>query len=99
VQLYIVGQEDGTASLCQILSKSILPWPRYRDFSISQDGGRPHVGFLKFQSFNGRKGQEGMNELCKQLSVPAPRGAMSEFDKSHLPQTDPATRCVTPTAL
>ena len=25
------GQEGGTASLCQILSKSLQPWPRYRD--------------------------------------------------------------------
>ena len=33
------SQEGGrTASLCQISSKSLEPWPRY-DFSIFQDGG------------------------------------------------------------
>ena len=35
------GQEGGTASLCQILSKSLQPRPKYGDF---QDGGRRHVG-------------------------------------------------------
>ena len=34
-----------TASLCQILSKSLQPRPRYNDFSIFQDCGRRHVGF------------------------------------------------------
>ena len=53
------GQAGGTASLCQILAKSLQPRPKYGDFSISKDGGRRHVGFLKFQIFNGRKGQEG----------------------------------------
>ena len=53
------GQASGTASLCQILLKSLQPRPRYGDFSISQDGGGRHVGFLKFQIVNGRKGQEG----------------------------------------
>jgi len=33
-------------------------WPRYGDCSIFQDGGRRHVGFFKFQIFNGRGGQE-----------------------------------------
>jgi len=28
------GRENGTASLCHILTKSLQPWPRYRDFSI-----------------------------------------------------------------
>ena len=47
----------GTASLglCQIMLKSLQPRPRYGDFLISQDGGRRHVGFLKFQFFNGQK--------------------------------------------
>jgi len=43
------GQEGGTASLCQILLKSLQLRPRYRDFSIFQDGGCRHVGFLKLQ--------------------------------------------------
>jgi len=47
------GQAGGTASLCQMLSKSLHPRPRYGDFSISQDGKRRHVEFLKFQIFNG----------------------------------------------
>ena len=32
-----------------------------RDFSIFQDGGRRHLGFFKFQIFNGRTAQEGGN--------------------------------------
>jgi len=35
--------------------------PRYGDFSISQDGRRRHLGFFKFQIFNGRTAQEGRN--------------------------------------
>ena len=37
-------------------------------FSISQDGGGRHVGFLKFQIFNGRKGQEGRSASVCQIS-------------------------------
>jgi len=29
---------------------------RGRDMAIFQDGGRSHLGFLKFQIFNGRNG-------------------------------------------
>jgi len=47
------GQEGGTASLCQILSQSLQPWPRYRDFSICQ---------------HGRKGQEGRSASVCQIS-------------------------------
>ena len=34
--------------------------PRYGDFSIFKDGGRRHLGFLKFEIFNVQKfnGQE-----------------------------------------
>ena len=42
------GQEVRTASACQISSKLIKPRPRYGDFSIFRDGGRRHLGFLKF---------------------------------------------------
>ena len=49
---------------CQILSKSLEPRPRYCDFTNFQDGGRRHVGFLKFQIFNNRKDQE-----CRSASV------------------------------
>jgi len=31
---------------------------RYGDISIFHNGGRRHLGFLKFEKFNGRKGQE-----------------------------------------
>jgi len=34
---------------------------RYDDFLIFQDGGRRHLGFLKFETFNGRTAQEGRN--------------------------------------
>jgi len=62
------GQEVGTASLCQILSISLQPWPRYRDFSIFQDGVRRHLGFSKFQIFNSRNGQEGITASVCQIS-------------------------------
>ena len=48
----------------KFLSKSLEPRPRYRDFSNFQDGWRRHVGYLKFQIFNDRKGQE-----CQSASV------------------------------
>jgi len=41
--------------------KSVKMWPRYGDFSIFQDGGRRHIGFLKFEIFSGRTAQEGRN--------------------------------------
>jgi len=62
------GQAGGTAALCQILSKSLEPRPRYRDFSNFQDGARRRVVFLKFQIFNGRKGQEGRSASVCQIS-------------------------------
>jgi len=31
------------------------------DFSIFQHGGRRHLGFIKFQTFNGRTAQDGRN--------------------------------------
>ena len=62
------GQAGGTASLCQILSKSLQPRPRYRDFSNFQDGGCRHVGLLKFHIFNGQKGQEGRSASVCQIS-------------------------------
>ena len=69
-------QEGQTASLCQISLKSLQPQPRYRDFSILQDGRRRRqLGFLKFQIFNGGVGQEGrttvssFNVSCPSLLV------------------------------
>jgi len=45
---------DEHASRCQIWWKSVKLRPRYGDFSIFQDGGRRHLGFIKFEFFNGR---------------------------------------------
>jgi len=42
------GQEGRTASPCQIWLKSVKTRPRYGNFSIFQDGGCRHVGFLVF---------------------------------------------------
>ena len=71
-------QEGLTASLCQISMKPLQPQPRYRDFSIFQDGGRHHLGFSKFQKRWGRsRGSnyvimpnfveiaQNANEICK----------------------------------
>ena len=41
-------------SPCQILFKSLKLWPKYGDFSIFQNGGRRHLGFIKFYIFNDR---------------------------------------------
>jgi len=53
------GHEVRTASPGQRSFKSLKLWRRYGDFSIFQDGGRRHFGFLKFQIFNGWDAQEG----------------------------------------
>ena len=62
------GEEGRNASVCQISSKSVEPRPRYGDFSIPQDDGCRHVGFLKCQVFNGRKSQEGRSASVCQIS-------------------------------
>ena len=62
------GQEGENASPCQILSKSVKSRPRCGDFSIFQDGGRRHLGFLKLQIFNGRDAQEGQAASPCQIS-------------------------------
>ena len=43
----------------QILRRSVEPFRRYGRFSIFQDGCRRHLGFWKFQIFNGFDAQEG----------------------------------------
>ena len=62
------GQEGQTTSPCQILLKSAQTRPRYRDFSIFQDGGRRHLGFWKFQIFNSRGSLEGRTASSCQIS-------------------------------
>jgi len=47
------------ASSFQISRRSVKPFRRYCRFSIFQDGGRRHLGFWKFQIFNGWDVQEG----------------------------------------
>jgi len=44
-----MAQEGRTASPYQIWSKSVKTGPRYGDYSISQDGGRHHLGFSNFK--------------------------------------------------
>jgi len=44
-------------SPCQILSKSVKSRPTNGDFSIFEDGSRRQLGFLKFETFNGRVAQ------------------------------------------
>jgi len=42
------GYESEHASSCKISWQSIKPLQRYGDFSIFQDCGRRHLGFLNF---------------------------------------------------
>ena len=49
------------------MSKSVKPRPRYGNFSIFQDGGRRHLGFLKFETFNGRTAEEGRSASPYQM--------------------------------
>jgi len=55
----------------------VEPQPRYGDFSSFQHGGRRHLGFLKFEIFNGRTAQDGWTTSpCQILSKsvkPRPR--------------------------
>jgi len=53
------SKEGRITSPCQIWSKSVKSCPRYGDFLIFQDGCCRHLGFSKFQIFNGRRLQEG----------------------------------------
>ena len=41
-----------------MLTKWVKLWPRYVDFSIFQDGGRRHLGFLKFKTVGRLKSAE-----------------------------------------
>jgi len=61
------GREGQTASACQIFWRLVQLSPRYGDFSTFQDDGRRHLGFLKFEFFNGRTAQEGQTASPSQL--------------------------------
>jgi len=52
------GQEKRTASLCQILSKSLKPRRRYVSFRIFKMAPPPPWIF-EISNFNGHNGQEG----------------------------------------
>jgi len=43
--------------------KSVEMRRRYDDYSIFQDGGRRHLGFSKFQTFDGRTAQKGRIDM------------------------------------
>jgi len=51
-----------------ISSKSLEPWPRYRDFSIFQNGNRRYLGISKFEIVNCRNGQQGRTASMCQIS-------------------------------
>jgi len=62
------GQECRTTLLCQILSKSLKPRSRYRNFWIFPNGGCRYLGFSKFQIFNSGDGLEGQTTSMCQIS-------------------------------
>jgi len=61
-------QDGQPASSCQISWRSVKPFRRYGDFSISQDGDRRHLGFLNFRNFNSQYGYEVQTESHCQIS-------------------------------
>ena len=75
------GEDGQCASLCQSSRRSVIPLPKYGDFSIFKDGGRRHLGFLKPQIFNGRKAQEGQTASPCQISLESvkPRPRYGDF--------------------
>ena len=44
------------ASSCQILSKSVTRLQRYGDLTVLKMAAVRHLGFVKFETFNGRSG-------------------------------------------
>ena len=47
--------------------KSVTPQVIHGDFSIFQDGGRRHLGFLKFEISNSRAAQKGLTVSQRQI--------------------------------
>ena len=62
------SQERRTASLCQILSKSLKPQRRYVSFRFFKMGAAAMLDFRNFEIFNDRKGQEGRTSSVCQIS-------------------------------
>ena len=48
--------EGQYASSCQISSKSVKPLQRYGDLTVVKMAAVRHLGFVKFEIFNGRNG-------------------------------------------
>jgi len=48
--------------------QAVKPMRRYNNFSIFQDGGRRHLGFINFHNFNCRNAQEVHTALPCQIS-------------------------------
>ena len=65
--LTVDGFEGEHASSCKISWQSVKPLPKYGDFSIFQDSGRRHLGFLIFWKFNGLNAHEGRPTLPCQI--------------------------------
>jgi len=60
------GGEGQYAASSQISRRSIIPFPRYRSFSIFKMAAVRHLGFLKLRIFNGRwGGQTNLHHLAK----------------------------------
>ena len=57
------------------------------DFSIFQDGVRRHLGFWKFQNFNGLSGQEGQNASSCQNFVKIDRNAAEIYQFFNFSET------------
>ena len=71
------------ASSYQISRRSVEPFQRYVRFSIFQDGGRRHLGFWKFQLFNGWDAQEGRTASACQILSKSPK-LITYDDITHL---------------
>ena len=62
------GQEERTASLCQILSKSLKARQRYTSFRFFKMAVAAILNFRNLKIFNGRNGQEGRTASACQIS-------------------------------
>ena len=70
LEILTPGPGPGTLCvICQISRRYVEPFRRYGRFLIFQYGGRRHLGFWKFQIFDGCDAQEGRTaSACQILS-------------------------------
>ena len=72
VKFYIFNerkdQERRTASLCQILSKSLKPRRRYVSFRFFKMAAAAILNFRNFKIFNDQNGEEGRTASARQIS-------------------------------